>query len=92
MVVDERLSAAVLTYVGYDGLSAIPGHHPERIVDVELRARTETILAVVEQRAPGSQGLTKWGRELRAEIHAEHPELNDGAVAALVALLCFQWR
>ena len=92
MDVDERLSAAVLTYVGYDGVSAIPGHHPERIVDQEIRDRARAIVSFVNEKTPSSQGLSQWGMELRAEIHDEHPELNNDAVTALVALLTFQWR
>ena len=89
---DERLSAAVVAYVGYDGASALPGRHPERIADDVLRAQVQTIVAAVDRKTPGAQGLSQWAADLTAEIDREHPGLTPEAVAALVALETFEWR
>lgn len=91
-MIDEALSRAIVTYVGYDTDTAIPGRHPDRIPDADLRRRVLDIVAAVDREEPGSQGLWAWGAEVAAKTSALHPELSAEALDALKALITFEWR
>ncbi|QEW02332.1 hypothetical protein [Microbacterium lushaniae] len=93
-MVDDILSTAVLAYVGFDRDAAVPGRFPARIDDPELRRRVVDIVAEVDADAgPGTgENLSAWGDALAAGVRERHPELSDEALAALKALLTFEYR
>jgi hypothetical protein len=45
---DTALLGDAIAACIWDGRSAIPGHHPERVPDPELRARVEQIVRRVD--------------------------------------------
>jgi hypothetical protein len=92
--VDEALSSGVLTYVGFDRDSSLPGRHPGRIEDPELRQRVVDLVAEVDAVRPGedARDLFAWAESRRAEVATAHPELSDEALIALRALISFEWR
>lgn len=93
MFKDEELSAAVLTYVGFDRDSAVPGRHLDRIADGQLRSRVMALISEVDSLpGDGSQDLFAWAEQRRVAIAEAHPELTDDALIALRALLSFEWR
>lgn len=93
-MVDDSLSSAVVTFVGYDGDGAVPGRYPSRIGDPDLRQGVLEILTEIDHdadlRAAGN--LSAWGNALVARVSERHPELSGEALAALTALLTFEWR
>ncbi|HKP05791.1 MAG TPA: hypothetical protein VJU58_00930 [Microbacterium sp.] len=91
-MIDEVLSKAVITYVGYDTDAALPGRHPERIADGDLRREVLAIVAAVDREEPGDQGLWVWGAEVATRVGEKYPQLSPEALDALKALITFEWR
>ncbi|MBW9110542.1 hypothetical protein JNB63_06265 [Microbacterium trichothecenolyticum] len=91
-MIDEALSSAVITYVGYDTDTAIPGRHPDRIADEGLRREVLAIVATVDREEPGDQGLWVWGSEVAKRVGEQYPQLSSEALDALKALITFEWR
>lgn len=92
--IDEALSAGVLSYVGFDRDSSLPGRHPGRIEPPELRQRVIDLIAEVDEVRPGegARDLSAWAESRRVEVATAHPELSDEALVALRALVSFTWR
>ena len=91
-MIDEALSNAVITYVGYDTDTAIPRRHPDRIAHGGLRRAVLAIVAEVDREQPGDQGLWVWGAEVSKRVGEKHPQLSVEALDALTALVTFDWR
>lgn len=89
---DERLSAAFLSYVGWDTDATLPGRHPDRIADGSLKNRALEVIAMVDAEKPGRQGLQEWGLEVGDKTRTLFPGLSREAIDALVALVAFEWR
>jgi len=90
---DESLDEAIIHYVWSDG-AAVPGHHPESVGEPVLLRRVEAIIADLDAVRPGenAEDLFPWSdREARA-IATRHASLSEEAIAALRALLSWQWR
>ncbi|TFV83929.1 hypothetical protein E4V99_02280 [Microbacterium sp. dk485] len=90
---DDTLSAAVLTYVGYDRAAAVPGRFPSRIDDPKLRQHVLDIIAEADADADPrtAEKLSAWGDALVAGVHDRHPELSEEALAAVKGLLTFEY-
>lgn len=86
------LSGGIIAFVGWDTDAALPGRHPERIQDLVLRERVLEVIAHADSEEPGSQDLWEWGKGVGRRLGSEYPELSQGAIDAIVALITFEWR
>ncbi|WP_157428448.1 hypothetical protein [Agromyces salentinus] len=93
-MIDFALSDAVVAYVGFDGESAVPGRHRDRIADPVLQERVAQVVNHAELREPGNeaQGVLAWAQQRRDAVGRAHPELSGRALDAICALISFEWR
>lgn len=91
---DDALSSAVVAFVGYDGGGAVPGRWPARIADPLSRRTVRELMAEVDGYADprGADDISVWGDALVARVRERHPELSGEALAAIKALLTFEYR
>ena len=90
---DQALSDAITQFVWREG-AAIPGRHPENIVDAAMRERVAAIVADLDAIRPGEDAadLFVWSeRQVRA-LARRYPGISEEAISALRALLSWQWR
>ncbi|MFJ3393123.1 hypothetical protein [Leifsonia aquatica] len=90
---DRRLSAAVVASIRDEG-SALPGRHPERVPDPDLRARVEAVIRRLDAIRPDemARDLLTWADRQATAIAAESGDLAPEAVRALRDLLSWEWR
>lgn len=88
-LLDGALTASIWT----DG-SAIPGRHPEAVLDEALRNRVEDLLERMDAITPGDDAtdLATWAdRSVRALV-IERDDVGEAGIRALTALLSWTWR
>lgn len=90
---DRRLSAATVAYIRDEG-SPLPGRHPERVSDPDLRARVEAVIRRLDAIRPDetARGLLTWADRQANAVAAESGDLAPEAVRALRDLLSWEWR
>ena len=90
---DNDLSVAVVRYIWRDGAS-IPGRHPENVPDPQLAERVRTVIADLDAIRPGddAENLFAWSDRQARAVAERHAILDEEAIAALRALLSWQWR
>lgn len=90
---DRRLSAAIAASIRDEG-SALPGRHPERVPDPDLRARVEAVIRRIDAIRPDetARDLLTWADGQAAAVAAVSGGLAPEAVRALRDLLSWEWR
>jgi hypothetical protein len=90
---DTELGDAIAAYT-WDGRSAIPGRHPERVADPALLARVEAVIRRLDAIRPdaSARDLAGWADGQAAAVAGEHGGLTPAAVRALADLLSWTWR
>jgi len=91
-VEDASLSEAVITFVGWDTEAALPGRHPERVTNPEIRRRVLEVVATVDEEVSAAQGHWDWTLATGRNIEAQHPDLSSDAIDAILALITYEWR
>ncbi|MFK3669991.1 hypothetical protein ACI2IX_07440 [Leifsonia aquatica] len=90
---DRRLSAAIVAYIRNEG-SALPGRHPERVPDPDLRALVEAVIRRLDAIRPDetARDVLTWADGQATAVAAESGDLAPEAVRALRDLLSWEWR
>jgi hypothetical protein len=89
----ELLGNAIDAYI-WDERSAIPGRHPERVPDPEVRARVEAVIRRLDEIQPdeSARDLMGWAQRQASALAAQYGGLSPAGVRALRDLLSWNWR